>query len=257
LDRRDGRASVLTIICVGAYYIGATVLWPGPPAGVTRPGASQVTIEAKNRSEHEAKAKAEVEAEAKRRAEEEAARRDPALSVTPGSGQSFRDRLANGQPCPMCPEMVVAPAGSFTMGSPTRERGRDDGEVQVRVTIARPFAVGKFAVTFAEWDACVADSGCKGYRPNDEGWGGNRRPVINVSWDDAKLFIDWLNAKTGKTYGLSEAEREYVTRAVRRRHSGGGLRSHINRRSTTTRRISLLSFRLQPRSQYYHAAMKN
>jgi formylglycine-generating enzyme required for sulfatase activity len=78
----------------------------------------------------------------------------------------------------------------------------------------RPFAVGKFAVTFAEWAACVADGGCNRYRPNDGGWGRDRRPVINVNWDDAKLYIDWLNAKTGKTYRLlSEAEREYVTRA--------------------------------------------
>jgi formylglycine-generating enzyme required for sulfatase activity len=69
-------------------------------------------------------------------------------------------------------------------------------------------------VTFAEWDACVADGGWKGYRPKDQGWGRDKRPVINVSWDDAKLYIDWLNAKTGKTYRLlSEAEREYVTRA--------------------------------------------
>jgi formylglycine-generating enzyme required for sulfatase activity len=69
-------------------------------------------------------------------------------------------------------------------------------------------------VTFAEWDACVADGGCKGYRPDDRGWGRDRRPVINVSWDEAKLYINWLNAKTGKAYRLlSEAEREYVTRA--------------------------------------------
>ena len=116
--------------------------------------------------------------------------------------------------CSQCPEMAVVPAGTFMMGSPPREPERSDGEVQVRVTIARPFAVGEFAVTFTEWDACVADGGCKGYRPNDEGWGRNRRPVINVNWDDAKLYIDWLNAKTGKTYRLlSEAEREYVTRA--------------------------------------------
>jgi formylglycine-generating enzyme required for sulfatase activity len=108
----------------------------------------------------------------------------------------------------------MAPAGSFTMGSPASEPERANGEVQVRVTIARPFAVARFAVTFAEWDACVADGGCKGYRPFDQGWGRDMRPVINVNWDDAKLYIDWLNAKTGKTYRLlSEAEREYVTRA--------------------------------------------
>src|SRR5580658_9133874 len=50
------------------------------------------------------------------------------------------------------------------------------------------FAVGRFAVTFAEWDACVADGGWKGYRPKDQGWGRDKRPVINVSWDDAKLY---------------------------------------------------------------------
>jgi formylglycine-generating enzyme required for sulfatase activity len=116
--------------------------------------------------------------------------------------------------CSECPEMVVVPDGSFMMGSPTDEPERNGREVQVRVTIARPFAVGRFAVTFAEWNACVADGGCKGYRPNDEGWGRDRRPVINVNWDDAKLYIDWLNARTGKIYRLlSEAEREYVARA--------------------------------------------
>jgi formylglycine-generating enzyme required for sulfatase activity len=93
------------------------------------------------------------------------------------------------------------------------EPARSD-EAQATVTIAQPFAVGRFAVTFAEWDACVADGGCNGYRPEDHGWGRDRRPVINVNWDDAKVYIDWLNAKTGKTYRLlSETEREYVTRA--------------------------------------------
>jgi formylglycine-generating enzyme required for sulfatase activity len=100
------------------------------------------------------------------------------------------------------------------MGSPPSEKDRDPGEVQVRVTIARPFAVGKFAVTFDQWDACIADGGCKGYRPADGGWGRGNRPVINVSWDHAKAYAAWLSRKTGKTYRLlSEAEREYVTRA--------------------------------------------
>ena len=110
--------------------------------------------------------------------------------------------------------MVVVPAGSFTMGSPASEPERSNGEAQIHVTIARSFAVGKFAVTFDEWDACVADGGCNGYRPGDQGWGRGKRPVINVSWDDAKAYTTWLSRKTGKTYRLlSEAEREYVTRA--------------------------------------------
>ncbi|MCL2714247.1 MAG: formylglycine-generating enzyme family protein [Alphaproteobacteria bacterium] len=114
-----------------------------------------------------------------------------------------------------CPEMVVVPAGTFTMGSPESEEAREDDEgPQHIVTIKRPFAVGRFAVTFDEWDACVADGGCGGYRPEDEGWGRGRRPVINVSWDDAKTYVSWLSKQTGKAYRLvSEAEREYVMRA--------------------------------------------
>jgi formylglycine-generating enzyme required for sulfatase activity len=116
--------------------------------------------------------------------------------------------------CDNCPEMVVAPAGSFTMGSPASELQRSTGEEQVRVTIAQPFAAGKFAVTFDQWDACVADGGCNGYRPADEGWGRGNRPVINVNWYHANAYAEWLSRKTGKTYRLlSEAEREYVTRA--------------------------------------------
>jgi formylglycine-generating enzyme required for sulfatase activity len=127
----------------------------------------------------------------------------------PGAGKTehFKD-------CPACPEMVVIPAGSFTMGSPANEPERSGGEEQARVSIAAPFAVGKYAVTFDEWDACVADGGCNGYKPEDQGWGRGKHPVINVNWDDAKAYTAWLSRKTGKTYRLlSEAEREYVTRA--------------------------------------------
>jgi formylglycine-generating enzyme required for sulfatase activity len=82
------------------------------------------------------------------------------------------------------------------------------------VTIGKAFAVGKFAVTFDEWETCVADGGCNGYRPADQGWGRGQRPVIRVSWDDAKAYEAWLSGKTGKAYRLlSESEREYVTRA--------------------------------------------
>ncbi|MGE3989250.1 formylglycine-generating enzyme family protein [Pseudorhodoplanes sp.] len=111
--------------------------------------------------------------------------------------------------------MVTIPAGSFTMGSPASEKGRGSEEGPPRrVTFARPFAAGKFAITFDEWDACVADGGCNGYRPKDENWGRGKQPVINVNWDDARAYVAWLSRRTGKSYRLlTEAEWEYAARA--------------------------------------------
>jgi formylglycine-generating enzyme required for sulfatase activity/uncharacterized caspase-like protein len=112
--------------------------------------------------------------------------------------------------CPECPEMVVVPAGEFMMGS---EETADEKPVH-KVTIAKPFAVGRFEATFAEWDTCVSDGGCK-YRPDDRGWGRDNRPVINVSWDEiTKEYVPWLARKTGKAYRFpTEAEWEYAARA--------------------------------------------
>ncbi len=119
------------------------------------------------------------------------------------------------QDCPKCPEMVVVPAGSFTMGAPDSEiKNNADERPQHTVRIPQAFAVGKFEVSFAEWDACEADGDCLSYEPTDEGWGRGRRPVINVSWWDAKRYVDWLSFKTGRKYRLlSEAQWEYVARA--------------------------------------------
>ena len=115
-------------------------------------------------------------------------------------------------------KMVVVPAGSYLMGSPSSEAGRRDAEgPQHRVTIRDSFAVGAYEVTFEEWDACVSAGGCGGYAPDDEGWGRGRRPVINVSWEDAQRFVAWLRTGTGEPYRLlSEAEWEYVARAESR-----------------------------------------
>ncbi len=118
--------------------------------------------------------------------------------------------------------MVVIPQGRFRMGAPIdRPTGSSCGgggsgcEKPVHtVTIGYKLAVGTYEVTFDEWDACVAGRGCGGHRPDDEGWGRGRRPVINVSWDDAQGYVSWLSRKTGKSYRfLSEAEWEYVARA--------------------------------------------
>jgi formylglycine-generating enzyme required for sulfatase activity len=119
--------------------------------------------------------------------------------------------LAEFTDCVGCPPMVVVPAGEFTMGSPAAEQG---AEAQHPVTIVTPFAVSKFEITFDEWDACITAGGCRGYVPDDEGWGRGHRPVMNISWEDAKSYTDWLSRKTGQTYRLlSEAEWEYAARA--------------------------------------------
>ncbi len=120
-----------------------------------------------------------------------------------------------------CPEMVVVPGGSFMMGSPPTETGRMPDEAadeepregpQHRVTIAKPFAVAKFALTFSEWDTCVAYGDCP--HVSDAGWGTGQRPAINMSWDDAQRYVAWLSKMTGKPYRLlTEAEYEYATRA--------------------------------------------
>ncbi len=134
------------------------------------------------------------------------------------AGTRFRD-------CAECPELAVVPAGSFEMGSPESEAERDDDEGPVhRVRIERPFAMGVYEVTLAQWDACVSGGGCGGYRPDDEGWGRGNRPVINVSWQDAKAYVRWLSEKTGEAYRLpSESEWEYAARAGTRTpfHTGG------------------------------------
>jgi len=120
--------------------------------------------------------------------------------------KSFRD-------CDVCPEMVMIPAGTFTMGSPESEPGRDRDEGPPHRVKLASFAAGKYEVTFDEWAACVRDKGCK-HNPGDAGWGKGRRPVINVSWDDAQQYVQWLSQKTGKEYRLlSEAEWEYAARA--------------------------------------------
>ncbi|OFW42014.1 MAG: hypothetical protein A3J29_00525 [Acidobacteria bacterium RIFCSPLOWO2_12_FULL_67_14b] len=126
----------------------------------------------------------------------------------PRPGDVFKD-------CAECPEMVVVPAGSFVMGSPASEAGRIGAEGPTHpVTIARPFAVDRYEVTFAEWDACVAGRGCNGYRPDDRGRDRGRRPVVWVSWDDARAYVAWLTRRTGKPYRLlTEAEWEYAARA--------------------------------------------
>lgn len=135
--------------------------------------------------------------------------------------------------CTSCPEMVVIPAGRFTMGSPDNEKGRDHDEgPRHAVTIARPYAVGKFHVTVEQYESFVATTGYEarsqcwtlengegqirdGRSFKDPGFAqAGSHPAVCLSWDDAKAYIGWLSKTTGKAYRLlSEAEWEYAARA--------------------------------------------
>jgi formylglycine-generating enzyme required for sulfatase activity len=116
--------------------------------------------------------------------------------------------------CIHCPEMVVVPAGNFTMGASATESGSTpDERPQHQVTFAHPFAVGRSPVTIDEWNTCVSAGGCR-YSPPERKAAVGTQPVTNILWDDAKEYVYWLSRTTGRRYRLlSEAEREYVTRA--------------------------------------------
>ena len=125
----------------------------------------------------------------------------------PKVGESFQD-------CPECPLMVVVPAGTFMLGALESEAGSDEDERPVQRVAVSSFAIGVYEVTFAEWDACIKGGGCGGWRPADEGWGRGRRPVINVSWTEARLYLDWLSGRSGWRYRLpGDSEWEYAARA--------------------------------------------
>ena len=154
-----------------------------------------------------------------------------------GNPKEFRD-------CPECPEMVMIPAGSFMMGSPEGEAGRDKNEgPRHEVRIGKAFAVGKYEVTRREYGefvretgrdmsgGCWVDDAAQGWKSDggrsweDPGFEqGARHPAVCVSWEDAKSYVKWLSGKTGKRYRLlSESEWEYVARGGTRGpfHFGG------------------------------------
>ena len=146
-------------------------------------------------------------------------------------GNVFQDPFKDGT---LGPEMVVIPSGSFMMGSPENEPDRNSAESpQHRVRIANSFALGKYELTFAEYDQFAEATGRK--KPDDEGWGRGNRPVINVNWKDAQAYLKWLSEETGKRYRLpSEAEWEYAARAgTTTKYSWGNEvgqnRAHCNR----------------------------
>lgn len=124
------------------------------------------------------------------------------LKKTLVPGATFRNDLALGG---TGPDMVIVPAGTFTMGSK-----RDSNTTPEReITIPEPFGISKFEITFAEYDQ-FAQVTARGL-PDDNGWGRGSRPVINVSWYDAQAYAEWLSEQTGANYRLAtEAEWAYA-----------------------------------------------
>ncbi len=112
-----------------------------------------------------------------------------------------------------CLELVVVPRGRFTMGSPSHERGRfNDEGPQHRVDIGYDLAVGRYPITFDEYDRFAQATGQDA--PSDRGWGRGLRPVMKISWQDAQAYVEWLARETRESYRLlSEAEWEYACRA--------------------------------------------
>jgi formylglycine-generating enzyme required for sulfatase activity len=144
---------------------------------------------------------------------------DPApLAETPPSPVETRPETAppvETPPAPVETPPETAPPPTEGAATPPPEPARaqtpEPAPPMAAPSIALPdmvripgqnFEAGRHEVTFAEWDACVADGGCNGYRPSDEGWGRGRRPVINVSWNDAQAYVQWLNQRSGRRYRL-------------------------------------------------------
>jgi formylglycine-generating enzyme required for sulfatase activity len=126
----------------------------------------------------------------------------PRPSTVSPAGLIFKD-------CDECPELVVVSAGEFTMGSGDHPHEKPAHKIK----ITHPFAIGRYELTFADWDQCVDAGACRN-RPDSHGLQRDKYPVGDVSWEDANAYLKWLSAKTGQVYRLpTEAEWEYASRA--------------------------------------------
>ncbi|MDE0193498.1 MAG: formylglycine-generating enzyme family protein [Gammaproteobacteria bacterium] len=174
--RRPDPAFAVACLALGASLAGADAADDGPAAAMNAPaGAGEVVIVV------------------------------PRPQAVPGG--TFRDALRSGGEGPA---MVVVPAGRFRMGCLSNDvLCAHDEEPVHEVTIPVPFALSAHEVTFEDYDRFTGTR-----RVDDQGWGRGPRPVVDVSWDDAREYVEWLSLQTGAEYRLpTEAEWEYAARA--------------------------------------------
>jgi len=184
-----------------------------PPAAPSREAADVAMWSAVRESKDPAELQAYLSAYPSGRFADTARQRLEALTAAAsGARRTAVPAEAGGtfKECDVCPEMVVVPQGPLVLASAARQQMGIAADAVIAAV-----AVGRHEVTFDEWDACVADRGCS-HRPNDEGWGRGRRPVVNVSVRDAAEYAAWLSRKTKATYRLlSDAEWHYAASAGR------------------------------------------
>lgn len=122
------------------------------------------------------------------------------------------EKLGEIQDCDKCPELSIVPPGSFYLSINGKKK---------KITIHNHYAIGKYEITYEEWEECVQDGACNNLRKmaswgsrKDENWEKKNRPVVRISWLDTQDYIKWISKKTGRIYRLpSEAEWEYAARA--------------------------------------------
>lgn len=148
----------------------------------------------------------------------------PSVIEQPGFADSQQKEGLVFRDCDICPELVSVAPGEFMVGP----EGRGTAQQAItavdakRVVVDKPFAIGRYEVTFDEWQHCVDAGGCK-VQPPDDGWGRGRHPVIHVSYNDiSEQYLPWLSKVTGFTYRLpTEAEWELASQGGNKSSRGG------------------------------------
>jgi len=150
-------------------------------------------------------------------------------------------------------EWIDIPVGDYEMGDLLSEGSAD--ELPVHTVNIRAYRISKYEVTFDQYDTFCQDTGRE--KPDDLGWGRSTRPVINVSWEDAKAFCEWLSQKTGKNIHLpTEAQWEKAARGYDQRRFPWGnatptcLTTNYNRCNAGTMPVGSFSSDISPYGVY-------